>query len=52
MDISVKKNTKYVELIIKDGSTTIETGLMDERETRIMACELIEVAAELLNNLP
>ena len=48
MEIGVKRNTVYTELIIKDGGTTLETGLLDKGESLQYAEKLIDAAYYLI----
>lgn len=51
MEFTVKSNVSYKELIIRDGSTTMESGLLDETERRALADDLQEVIDDLLLGL-
>lgn len=42
---------KHAEMTIKDGGTTIETGLMDECERRTLAYRLEEAMDSLMSGL-
>ena len=48
MEFMVKKHTKYVELLVKDGSTTIESNLLDHREARALCLEMADAISDLL----
>ena len=48
MDIDVKTNDIYKEMLIKEGNTTIETGLLDKHEATEVAIGLIRAAYDLL----
>lgn len=39
---------KYKEIIFRDGSTTVETGLLDDKDCRNLAEVLREAANDLM----
>ena len=47
-DFSVKRNTRYLELIVKTDNVTASSGLLDEKESIDLAKELIYTAEQLL----
>jgi hypothetical protein len=48
MDINVKFNDIYKEVIIKEGNSTVETGLLDKHEALEMGIGFIRAAYDLL----
>jgi len=48
IDINVKKNLSYKELIIQGFESEMSTGLLDEIEAAEVAKQLISAAEELL----
>lgn len=51
MNFTVKSNVSYKEFIVRDGSTTMESGLLDEDERRALATDLQEAIDDLLAGL-
>ena len=51
MDILVRAIGKYVEVTVKDGTTTIELGLFDVDERITLASTLSAAADELLDGI-
>lgn len=49
MELEIKHNSKYKELIVIDTNVKIETGLLDEKEAKQLALELIEAAVLLMS---
>lgn len=47
MDIEVKHNDKFAELIITEGNASIQTGLLDAKEARAQIQELVNAASTL-----
>jgi len=47
MDFAFKTNEKYGELVITDGNTRMESGLLTPRELVNIAHELIGIAEEM-----
>lgn len=47
MKIHVKRNSPFKEVRFVDGSTTIESGLLNDDEMKSLAKELREAADEL-----
>jgi len=47
-DFSVKRNTRYIELIVKTDNVTASIGLLDEEESIDLAKKLIYTAEQLL----
>lgn len=46
--INVKRTLKYVEVIIQTGLVTVESGLLDEKESIELAKEFLYSAENLL----
>ena len=51
MEIVIHWNTKYQDISIHDGGTTIDLGLHDERERKELAQKFLTAAEELLDGL-
>ena len=47
-DFSVKRNSTYMELIVKTDNVNASSGLLDEKESIDLAKELIYAAEQLL----
>jgi len=48
MEFRVKKHIKYVELLVKDGFTTLESDLLDRREAKSLCLELADAICALV----
>ena len=51
MEILIRKNTIYLDVKVKYGNTTIEIGLLDDKERKELAQILLGAASELLDGL-
>ena len=49
MELTVKYISQYKELIIKGNNVEFRTELLNEKESKRLAAQLIEVAQELNN---
>ena len=48
MEISIRRNCLYFEVVIEDGNMTFDTGLLSKEEAVEMAKEFISAAEDLL----
>lgn len=50
MEISVRKNEHYRDVVFKEGNTTLDLGLLDVEETRQLASSFLSAVYDLVNH--